>query len=588
MNGSLKSAIAAAAGFLFFAFPFFGTHAATGDLIRSQALPAVYYINADGTRIAFPDEATYFSWYQDFSRVKFVSDEEIAGHALAGVATIRPGTRIVKTAISPKAYAVAHGGVLRWIASGDLAKMIFGSDWENNIAVIDESLLIDYEYGADITSGGQYWWKQEMDSSPDILADREPALAPGYIAPPSSAETSGQSLETQEEIAESSKVQIRKTLYILWDPRRPQYAAFDKAVLERILFGPVPSLAHYYSEESNGKMAVEKAGVLGWYTADKGPDYYWFEDMDPHQTGFVNGEAEATAEALKKADADFDFSLYDADADGTLAPEELGIFIVIPQIGEEANEIAVPYASEAFSEEVDGPFVPGEAPVKVTESIPAVPFKADGVTISSVSKIYTGMALGDKASFGTMLHSFARHVLKLGDISSASSFSLMSDHRSDLRLDPYSRLGLGWLEPKVIPKELETSIQRLEANVPGRTVLRIDRSATGGSGGGYFLIENRRRGGYYDNSLPDEGIAVWEGSTLRRLDPSTPVNDAFALWRNHGNHYSPTALELFWSDGRRSGIRMLGVNEASDVAIFTLEKKVLNDQELAMPASPIQ
>lgn len=564
--------------------PFLNAKALTGDLVRSHSLPAVYYINADGKRIAFPDEATFFSWYPDFSAVQFVSDEELARHALGGTATMRPGTRVVKTAISPKVYAVAHGGILRWIASEEIAKVIFGADWSRKVAVIDESLLTDYGYGADITAGGQYWWRQEKDASPDILADREEALAPGYVAPPAAAESPVSSSPAPVAVAETEG---KNVLYILWDPKRPQYAQFDKTILERVLFGRAPSMADYYAEESDNHIKIENAGVLGWYSADKGPDYYWLADVSGDNSGFKSGEAAATAEALKKADADFDFSRYDADSDGSLSPEELGIFIVVPQAGGEDLEFVTPYASEAQTKEVESEFEPGVAPTTVTETIPAVVFKADGVTIPIVGKLYTGMALGDDASFGLFLYSFAKHVMKLGDLS-AGSFSLMSDHTSSLRLDPYSRLQLGWLSPKVIPKNTEVSNQFLESNTPGRTVLKIDSEATGGSGGRYFLIENRLRGTFYDNDLPDEGVAVWEGSTLRRLDSTTPVNDAYALWREHGGHYSPTALELYWSDGKRSGVRMVGLKNAEQVVTFTLEKKILTDVELAAPPSAIR
>ncbi len=564
--------------------PPLGANALTGDLVRSQGLSAVYYVSSDGSRIVFPDEATYFSWYADFSQVKFLTDAEIAALPIGGVATRRPGVSIVKTPLSPKVYAVAHGGVLRWISTEELAKMIFGDDWSLKVTMLPEEFLTAYSFGEDITSGGQYWWKREMDASPDILADREPRLAPGYE--PSADEEKNEpvpSAPEKEELADEAKV-----LYVLWDPKRPAHPAPEKSVLERVLFGSSPSLADYYDIESGNRLKISRAGVLGWYAAEKGPDYYWSDDVTAYDTGFKSGAAEGIFEALKKADVDFDFSAYDANRDGALSPSELAIFIVIPQLGEPADEIVTPFAAEAITTVTtlsDGS--------SSSETTPSKPFVADRVSIASVGKVSVGTPLGDRPAFGTLLHSFAKLYLQLDDLSASAggSFSLMGNSRSDLRLDPYNRAKLGWVEPKVIPKSIEISSQRLHSGIANRAVIKVNREEANGPSLGteYMLIENRERG-VYDGALPDQGIAVWgvNGGSVKliRLDASEPLNDGKALW--HGGDFSePTGLELNWASGTRSGVRILNVPPPSEVMDFTLEKKVLTEADLRV-ISPIQ
>ena len=103
-----------------------------GDLVKGS-FPAVYYITSDNKRLAFPNETTYFSWYENFNDVKIISSTELAALPLAGLVTIRPGGNIVKIGIDPKIYAIAHGGVLRQILTPTLTQTIFGVDWSKKI-----------------------------------------------------------------------------------------------------------------------------------------------------------------------------------------------------------------------------------------------------------------------------------------------------------------------------------------------------------------------------------------------------------------------------------------------------------------------
>jgi len=359
---------------------------------------------------------------------------------------------------------------------------------------------------------------------------------------------------------------------------RPTDAAPDKAVLQRFIFGSAPSLVDYYDEESDGHLSIANAGVLGWYRADKAPSHYWSNDPADHNgDGFKNGQAERIAEALKKADVDFDFSKYDANGDKQLLPSELAIFIVIPQtLSDPTDAVVSPYSAEDPN---------------------IVPYIADGVTISKVSELLIGSPLGDKPEFGTLLHSFATLALGLtdmyasnGDQYTPGSFSLMSNHYSDLRLDPYNRINLGWATPTVIPKAIEISEQQLNSSIPDRQILQVNRDSPTATGE-YFLIENRQRD-IYDNSLPDTGIAIWDinGSPrLLHLDSTLPINDANALWHMRNNYTAPTGLELHWaSDGLRSGVQLMNVGASSAVMEFTLSKKILTDTDLLQLPSPTQ
>src|SRR3989338_4864526 len=88
-----------------------------GDLIKGTTLSTVYYYGSDGQRYSFPNEKTFFSWYNDFSGVVTMSDAELANITLAGNIVYRPRSRWIKIMSDNKTYAVARDGSIRWVES---------------------------------------------------------------------------------------------------------------------------------------------------------------------------------------------------------------------------------------------------------------------------------------------------------------------------------------------------------------------------------------------------------------------------------------------------------------------------------------
>jgi N-acetylmuramoyl-L-alanine amidase len=111
-----------------------GNPATTGDA-------AVYYCGADGKRYVFPNAGTYFSWYKDFSDVRIVSGPALAATPLGGIVTYRPGSRMLKFATDPRTYAVAKGGVLRWIMDEAVARALYGAGWNELISDLPVELF---------------------------------------------------------------------------------------------------------------------------------------------------------------------------------------------------------------------------------------------------------------------------------------------------------------------------------------------------------------------------------------------------------------------------------------------------------------
>ncbi|OGF25987.1 hypothetical protein A2303_02625 [Candidatus Falkowbacteria bacterium RIFOXYB2_FULL_47_14] len=121
-----------------------GAVAQAGDLIKMDGLSSVYFLAADGKRYVFPNEATYFSWYSDFSGVVTIPQSELESYPLGANVTMRPGTKLVKITTNPKVYAVLPGGVLTPVPSEAVASALYGADWNKRIVDVPDAFFTNY------------------------------------------------------------------------------------------------------------------------------------------------------------------------------------------------------------------------------------------------------------------------------------------------------------------------------------------------------------------------------------------------------------------------------------------------------------
>ncbi len=122
-----------------------------GDLIMGETLSTVYYYGSDGQRYSFPNEKTYFSWYEDFDDVVSISDEDLADITLAGNIVARPGSHWIKIESDEKVYAVSTDGSIHWVESEEVAEGLAGSDWNTNIDDVPDVFFVDYTVGDSLT-----------------------------------------------------------------------------------------------------------------------------------------------------------------------------------------------------------------------------------------------------------------------------------------------------------------------------------------------------------------------------------------------------------------------------------------------------
>lgn len=123
-----------------------------GDLIRGTTFSAVYYVGEDGFRYVFPNDKTYFTWYENFDSVKTISDADLATIQMGGNVTYQPGSKMIKINSDPKTYQVSPGGVLRWVTSEDVAVAVYGVTWNTQIDDVPDGFFTNYSIGSAIES----------------------------------------------------------------------------------------------------------------------------------------------------------------------------------------------------------------------------------------------------------------------------------------------------------------------------------------------------------------------------------------------------------------------------------------------------
>ena len=162
-------------------FAMIGELTKTGQLVKlvcaanagvNDPCKAVYYLGQDGKRYVFPHEKVFYSWYADFTGVETVSSDELAGYAIGGNVTYRPGSKMVKIESDPKVYAVSQNGTLRWVATEAVAQALYGSSWNTKVDDISAAFFINYTMGSDISVVDDYSVNSVMTAAPDINTDK--------------------------------------------------------------------------------------------------------------------------------------------------------------------------------------------------------------------------------------------------------------------------------------------------------------------------------------------------------------------------------------------------------------------------------
>ena len=173
-----------------------------GDLIRGEATPSVYYMGADGFRYVFPNSKTYFTWYDNFDSVIFLSDADLGKVQLGNEnVNYKPGTRMVKIQSDPATYAVDAGGELRHVTSEAVAIALFGSDWNKQIDDVPDSFFGSYALGdrainssSDYSASAAAAAATSINANKSLVAPKEITVGSGGYSPIDATVSAGQTV----------------------------------------------------------------------------------------------------------------------------------------------------------------------------------------------------------------------------------------------------------------------------------------------------------------------------------------------------------------------------------------------------------
>jgi plastocyanin len=127
-----------------------------GDLIRGETFSAVYYYGMDGFRYVFPNSSTYFTWYDNFDNVEFISDAQLGDIPIGGNVTYRPGVKMIKIQSDPKTYAVGANGTLHHVATEAIAVSLYGANWNQQIDDVPDAFFGNYSVDIALSSSAEF------------------------------------------------------------------------------------------------------------------------------------------------------------------------------------------------------------------------------------------------------------------------------------------------------------------------------------------------------------------------------------------------------------------------------------------------
>lgn len=139
-----------------------------GETESTDPCRAVYFYGSDSQRHAFPNEKVFFTWYDNFDDVIEVTDAFMSNLTLGSNVTYHPGTKMVKFQTVRTVYAVSALGVLRAVASEDVASDLYGTDWNQQIDDISDAFFGNYSFGEIIDSADDFDVETQEESVSEL------------------------------------------------------------------------------------------------------------------------------------------------------------------------------------------------------------------------------------------------------------------------------------------------------------------------------------------------------------------------------------------------------------------------------------
>lgn len=279
----------------------------------------------------------------------------------------------------------------------------------------------------------------------------------------------------------------------------------DKAEIERMMnekgYNGIGSFRDFMLENSNNKLDITVT-VTDWIQLDNKHDYYYYTDYGSNATELI-------MDALKKADANIDYSKFDNNKDGVVD----GIMVIHEGTGQESSGNLHDIWSHSWNLSYGGY-------TKAQRTF-------DGVEINAYTiepeMIYTGPTSEISSTIGVFCHEFTHNLgapdfydsdgaSSGGEFYGTSAWDLMAEGSWNgnygdrpAAINPYQRYLFGWLpEPTVLDKDMEVKNMGsvIETNLVYKLPTNFDKD--------FFLLENRQKtSSPFEQSIPSNGLVIY-------------------------------------------------------------------------------
>jgi M6 family metalloprotease-like protein len=293
------------------------------------------------------------------------------------------------------------------------------------------------------------------------------------------------------------------------------------ATLASKFFGSTNSVKHFYETISYSKFSLTPAPETNVALSGLVNDGVVSVTLNyPHPDTAItidDRNRSIVRDALIAADPFVDFSQFDENGDGTIAPTELHIVVIAA--GYERSFTASPCGSSVWGHRW-GLF--GNV------AMPTLDGTAVGQSYSQFGEWHCADSNGpgNAATVGVMVHELG-HDLGLPDLydidgssEGIGNWSLMATGSwnqvelagdAPAHMDPWSKYFLGWINPTAVTATL--SNESISASATSGDVYRLLPGTP--LAGEYFLVENRQQVNY-DAGLPGAGLLIWHIDTAKR------------------------------------------------------------------------
>jgi len=333
--------------------------------------------------------------------------------------------------------------------------------------------------------------------------------------------------ENYQKVVSSSGTANIPVILINFKDTSTTYTTID---FNSLLFGTGNySMKDYYEEVSYGKFSVSggPSGVVGWYTASKGHDYYGENDS----RGDDMWPGDLVYEAVVAADANVDFSAYDMDNDGYVD----AVNVIHQGTDEAAGGGETDIWSHRWS--LDSAKFSGNSHYGAYTTNDRNS-KGNYIKVNDYTMEAEKHPDGHQETIGVFAHEYG-HALGLPDLYDTDGSSVGIGDWSIMASGSYNNVSvygdrpahmdagckyyLKWVTPTQVTGTL-TNETITEVSSTADVYKLVNKNLSSSE---YFLVENRQKTGF-DVGLPGSGLLIWhidQQTVFRKISLNTVNNN---------------------------------------------------------------